>query len=91
MATALMALVLTLNFLCASNCSHKAIHNDADSATHECAITLFSHGNVEAAFVPVRLPTPSFILIKSSERANTPWYARFADFSFTRGPPAFCC
>ena len=45
----------------------------------------------EASVPPVLVPVPLFTFLELPERANTPWFARFADFSFTRGPPAFSC
>ena len=55
----LMALVLLLNALAASETLHKLIHHDADEAGHHCAVTLFAHGQVDSAGgdVPVAIPT----------------------------------
>jgi hypothetical protein len=40
---------------------HELIHNDADKAGHECAVTMFAHGKVESATVeiPAIVPTAS--------------------------------
>ncbi len=65
----LVALVLLLNALAASPSLHELIHKDADRVGHECAITLFAHGQVDSVSgdVPVTVPltlietTPSII------------------------------
>jgi hypothetical protein len=55
----LVLLLLLLNALAASPSLHELIHKDADKADHNCAITLFAHGQVDSASgdVPVTLPT----------------------------------
>jgi hypothetical protein len=47
----LTALVLLLSFAGASPQLHKLLHPDADSPDHNCAVTLFAHGQVDAASV----------------------------------------
>jgi hypothetical protein len=58
-AVLLVGLVLFIAALASSESLHKLVHHDADEAGHECAATLFAHGNVESAVcdVPVVLPT----------------------------------
>ena len=54
-----MTLVLLLNAMASSPELHEFFHADAGHADHECAVTLFAHGQVEspvmdmAAIVPV--------------------------------------
>ena len=88
MAGALIALVLLLNFLACASASHLTLHRDAGSVQHHCAVTLFASGQVETAMPPAQMPVPVFTFLELPERANTPWFSRFFDFSFTRGPPA---
>ena len=46
--------ILFLSAMAASPTLHRAIHHDADSSDHECAVTLFVHGQVNAGVtVPV--------------------------------------
>lgn len=59
MAVLLVGLVLLLNALEASEPLHKLFHHDADQPGHECAITLFAHGNVELASVDVPVVVPT--------------------------------
>ncbi len=47
----LCGMVLFLSALAASPSLHKWLHHDADDPDHECAITLFAHGQVSAATV----------------------------------------
>jgi len=77
----LVALVLLLNALAASPALHELIHKDAGQADHECAITLFAHGQVDSAScdVPVVVPlalietTPSIIFsVPSTAIENLP-------------------
>ena len=55
----LVSLVLLLNAMAAAPALHELIHKDADEAGHQCAVTLFAHGQVDspvldlAAIVPV--------------------------------------
>jgi len=58
-AVLLGGLVLFMAVLASSETLHKLIHKDADKASHQCAVTLFAHGQVESAVcdVPAVLPT----------------------------------
>jgi hypothetical protein len=68
---------------------HARIHADASGRDHQCAVTLFTHGQVHGAeaAVPVVRPEPAAVFIQS-------W--REAGFASTdvrllpgRGPPSF--
>jgi hypothetical protein len=54
-----LVLFLTLQLFASSESFHKLIHPDADSADHQCAITLFTHGQVNSSVVA--LPTIVFV------------------------------
>ena len=43
--------ILLIAAMAASPALHKAIHHDADDDDHECAVTLFIHGQVSSAVV----------------------------------------
>ena len=45
--------VLLLLAMAASPALHERIHHDADQPGHECAVTMFAHGQVEAANVEI--------------------------------------
>jgi hypothetical protein len=44
-----LALFLALQLVSSSEALHRLIHSDANSAEHQCAVTLFAHGQVNAA------------------------------------------
>jgi len=85
-----MGLVLFVTAMASSEALHKLIHHDADEAGHECAATLFAHGQVDSAVcdIPVVIPTAPVesnphveFFIFSSTVENLP---------FGRAPPSFC-
>jgi hypothetical protein len=54
-----LLLFLALQLFASSESLHKWIHPDADSADHHCAITLISHGQVNAS--EAALPLAAFV------------------------------
>ena len=52
---AVVALMLTL---AANDSLHKIFHADAGNASHTCAVTLFTHGQVDSATVEVSASAP---------------------------------
>lgn len=67
---------------------HKLIHPDADSADHECAITMMVHGQVNAPVAPpvliVFVATLLFLLPPLQSAIVSSFDYRF---SFSRAPP----
>ncbi len=57
-ASLMAGLVLLLGSLASSSALHGLIHADADSPTHQCAATMFAHGQVDSAAVNVSPVTP---------------------------------
>ena len=55
----LVGLVLLLNALTSSPQLHELLHADAGQAEHLCAVTLFAHGQVDAADAAVVACLPS--------------------------------
>ena len=53
LAALLIGLVLLLNAMAACPALHELIHNDADKADHDCAVTMFAQGKVDSATVDV--------------------------------------
>ena len=53
-----MSLVLFLNLLAASPWLHERFHADAGHEDHQCAVTVFAHGQVEVAGVDVPVSAP---------------------------------
>jgi hypothetical protein len=57
-----VGLVVMLNLLAASPELHRWFHADAGGAGHECAVTLFAHGQVDSAAVQIPvLPPPPMV------------------------------
>ena len=54
----LIFFVLLLNLLAASPSLHECFHADAGQPDHQCAVTLFAHGHVDAATVAVPISIP---------------------------------
>jgi hypothetical protein len=64
LAAALVAVLLLVEAMAASPELHQRIHHDADAPDHECAVTMFAHGQTDAA--PVDVPiVASLILIET--------------------------
>lgn len=53
-ASVLVGIVLLLNAMAACPSLHELFHHDAGQSQHQCAVTLFGHGQVESA--PVDVP-----------------------------------
>lgn len=52
-ALLLIGLVLLLNAMAACPSLHELIHRDAGESGHQCAVTLFAHGQVDSASADV--------------------------------------
>ncbi len=57
-----VALVLLLNLLAASPSLHERFHADAGKADHQCAVTMFAHGQVDSAAVDVPISAPLILI-----------------------------
>ena len=53
LAVVLAGVVLLLNAMAASPALHEWFHSDASQPEHQCAVTLFAHGQVASASVDV--------------------------------------
>lgn len=61
-ASLLLGCLLTVQAMAAFPALHALVHPDADDPAHECAVTLFCHGQVDASpsAVPI-LPAPELV------------------------------
>jgi hypothetical protein len=84
----LVGLVLLLNAMAASPELHELIHADAGHADHQCAVTLFGHGQIDSSVVA---------MVPAAATASFPICFRFEIFAFApaienlpagRAPPA---
>ena len=74
LAAALVGLILLLDAMAACPALHELIHNDADKADHQCAVTMFAQGKVDSATCEVIVPKP-VVLIETTQ------YFTFSIFS----------
>lgn len=80
-------LVLLLNLLAASPSLHKYFHADADKAEHQCAVTLFAHGQVDSPVVDVAAIIPAAPIEFSPQFSVSIPNALVATLPPGRGPP----
>jgi hypothetical protein len=82
--------VLLLNLLAASPSLHELIHADAGKAGHQCAVTLFAHGQVDSPTVDVAVPVPAAPIEFSPQVLVSISNALVATLPPGRGPPDSC-
>jgi len=81
-------LVLLLDAMVASPRLHELLHTDADQAGHECAVTMFIHGQVDSAVVLVAAVLPPPPVVFSPLPAIVQFHTRTDALPPGRGPPA---
>jgi hypothetical protein len=57
-ASLLAGLVLLLDAMAANPALHELIHKDANQTDHQCAVTMFAHGQVDSTPVDVAVVVP---------------------------------
>jgi len=83
-----VALVLLLNLLAAAPSLHERFHADAGKEGHQCAVTLFAHGLVDAPAVDVAAIIPVSPVEFSPLTSATVPHPLVATLPPGRGPPA---
>lgn len=82
-----MTLILLLNLLAASPALHEFFHADAGKEGHQCAVTMFAHGQVDTPVVEVTTIIPvapfEFLPLTSAPAFN----ALLETLPLGRGPP----
>jgi hypothetical protein len=88
-SAALIFLLLLVQGLAASPLLHSDVHEDANSHTHTCAVTILSQGQIDLAdpTTPVIPPTP--VATEVARAAAPLLLAIFCSTVSTRGPPAW--
>jgi hypothetical protein len=86
-AVSLMLLLWLQLAMAASETLHKFIHADADQPGHECAVTLFAHGQVETSPVDVPVPPPATGVETTPQPVPTVFNAPDRQLPPGRGPP----
>lgn len=85
--TALLFLQLAM---AASEPLHKFFHADADSPGHECAVTLFVHGHVDASSVAAPVVAPVTGVEITPRLVVARFQANPRNLPPGRGPPVLC-
>jgi hypothetical protein len=85
----LVCLVLLLNALAASPNLHELFHPDAGKVEHQCAVTLFAHGQVDSAAVDLP-PAAVIASIQLSPRLEISVFApAIENLPAGRAPPVY--
>jgi len=84
----LAVLVLVLNAMAACPSLHELIHKDADSARHQCVVTLFAHGQVDSAAVEVVPVTPTVSIEFAPQFTFFAFAPAIENLPAGRAPPA---
>jgi len=88
-AALLVALVLLLDAMAACPSLHELVHQDANSAQHQCAVTLFAHGQVDSASVDVSTAAPLISVETTPQFELSVFAPAIADLPAGRAPPVF--
>jgi len=83
-------LVLLLNLLAASPSLHEYFHTDAGKAEHQCAVTVFAHGQVDSPVVDEALPVPVAAIEFFPQFSVSIPHTLVATLPPGRGPPVSC-
>jgi hypothetical protein len=84
----LVAVILFLNAMAACPALHQLIHHDANQPGHECAVTIFAHGKVEAATVEVSVTAAAILIAASPQIEISVFSTAIENLPPGRAPPA---
>jgi hypothetical protein len=85
----LVGLVLLLNALVASSSLHELLHHDAGQPEHQCAVTLFAHGQVESVTPVVAIAAPLVWTELALPSAQSSLSSHASLLPLGRAPPVF--
>jgi hypothetical protein len=88
-ALLLAILVLLLDAMAACPVLHELIHHDADEPGHECAVTLFAHGQVDSVTMDVPVIVPAATTAIIPQRDFSVFAPAIQNLPAGRGPPVF--
>ena len=88
LASFLTALVLLLAAMATCPELHQLIHHDADEPGHECAVTMFLHGQVDSVVVAVAASLPIGPIELPPVRVTSVFSAPREMLPPGRGPPS---
>jgi hypothetical protein len=88
MAAFCLGLFLAVYAMAAMPALHQWAHADAGDARHECAATLFAHGQVHGANAAVEWRQPAPLLLSSTLPPAAPFRSTDVRSFPSRGPPS---
>jgi hypothetical protein len=80
-------IVLFLNLLAASPSLHERLHADAGHEDHQCAATLFAHGQVDSATVEVAAVAPVVLVETAPQIVFSVFVSTVENLPAGRAPP----
>jgi hypothetical protein len=83
-----LGLVLAVNLLAASPSLHEWVHADAGKEDHQCAVTLFAHGQVDSSVLEVAASLPVAAIEQSPQILVSVFNTLVETLPPGRGPPA---
>jgi hypothetical protein len=86
-ASLLAGLVLLLDAMAACPSLHELIHKDADSQDHQCAVTMFAHGQVDSVSVDVPVAVPQLFVVVLPSVAFSIFSPAIDNLPAGRAPP----
>ena len=87
-ASLLAGLVLLLDAMAVCPALHELIHKDADTAAHQCVVTLFAHGQVDSATVEVSPVAQTVSIVAAPPIAFSIFAPAIGNLPAERAPPA---
>jgi hypothetical protein len=89
LAALLLSLIVVLQILAAVPALHSLVHDDANSPNHECAVTMFLHGQVDASASTVEIVLAPSIAVERAACFESSFVSRDILLPSNRGPPLF--
>ena len=88
-ASLMVGLFLLLGAMAACPGLHELLHQDANTPGHECAVTMFVHGHVDASVVEVAASLPATPIELQLLFPVSACDAHVESLPRDRGPPVF--
>ena len=86
-AALLACLVLLLDAMAVSPSLHELFHPDAGNADHQCAATMFAHGQVDSAVIDVSVSAPIIFVAAASQIEISAFAPVIENLPAGRAPP----
>jgi hypothetical protein len=84
-----LSLFLAVYAMVAIPALHRLAHDGARDARHECAVTLFAHGQVHCASTMVEWRQPAPLVVATESARRVVFAAADVRLLPSRGPPGF--